>query len=348
MEIVKAEIINDITIHSIPPSMPGPSIAGSSMTNPPTAGESQSLFTPDKAIYYPLDYGDGDVYQYTVELIELDKIMISVFNSQTGITYKKYIEEDSEWFKSNIYIFRGEFNNILPILQDSLLKNNDKFPHIETETLDTLTITINYDDYMYPFELRIDIPKFVSKHGPIEDRLNSLEYQVSYLKYTLKTKIEAEIKADKPIHDNELYNSLGHLIYKGDLLQGKPHGHGIRYSDNSELILYEGEFKAGLYDGQGTKYEDTVHCFFGVIQKTYSEGGFCKGLLHGKITTCAQQGDPGRGGGVGGWTESTFNMGFLHGPQITFSEHKKKTVTTYKMGIQEGDIITFPVNPDNH
>ena len=50
------------------------------------------------------DLSDDETYQFTVELMELEKIMISVFNTQTGITFKTYIDKDGEWFKSNIYI----------------------------------------------------------------------------------------------------------------------------------------------------------------------------------------------------------------------------------------------------
>ena len=35
---------------------------------------------------------------------------------------------------------------------------------------------------------------------------------------------------------------------------GKPHGIGIQYCQDGELILYKGEFKDGYRDGQGTLY----------------------------------------------------------------------------------------------
>lgn len=261
---------------------------------------------------------DETLYQYTIELIQIDKIMISVFNSQTGISYKTYLVKDDEWFKSNIYIFRGDFKHVLPILQDSLINDKDNLPHKDIEEGDTLTITINYKDDMYPFELLIRIPKFVSKHGPIEDRLNSLEYQVKRLKHKLKKQVK-ENKVGIIDSENEIYNSMGHLIYKGDLVNKKPHGKGIRYCDDSELILYEGEFKDGLYDGQGK-----LNWFSGGSQSNgiyftqYYKGEFCKGFKHGLIETYHKDRSASHG-------PEQYVMGLLHGPSISYNEEGSKT-----------------------
>ena len=258
---------------------------------------------------------DETLYQYTIELIQIDKIMISVFNTQTGISYKTYLVKDDEWFKSNIYIFRGDFKHVLPILQDSLINDKDNLPHKDIEEGDTLTITINYKDDMYPFELLIRIPKFVSKHGPIEDRLNSLEYQVKRLKHKLKKQVK-ENKVGIIDSENEIYNSMGKLIYKGDLVNKKPHGKGIRYCDDSELILYEGEFKDGLYDGQGT-----LNWFSGGSQSnggnlsSYYKGTFCKGFKHGLIETYTKGKTK-----YYSYQSNQYVMGLLHGPRIIYNE----------------------------
>ena len=36
-------------------------------------------------------------YQYNIELIEIKKILLSVINTHTGVTYTTYIVEDDEW-----------------------------------------------------------------------------------------------------------------------------------------------------------------------------------------------------------------------------------------------------------
>ena len=53
-----------------------------------------------------------------------------------------------------------------------------------------LQITINYADDIYPFELKLDIQKHVSENGELDDRINSLEYQVRVLKEKLYEKVK--------------------------------------------------------------------------------------------------------------------------------------------------------------
>ena len=231
------------------------------------------------------------IYQFTVELIEVKKILISVFNIHTGVTFKTYINEENEWFKSNIYIFHGDYSKALTILTNSLLKNIENLPHVEKENNDELIITINYEDDMFPFQLSINIPRFVSKNGPLEDRINSLEYQINKLKDMCK-----EVKEEKKTVDDdddeedifptdEIYDSLKNLIYKGEVKNGKPHGFGIRYCNDSMGILYEGEFKDGYYGGKGKLYHYGCGAGSGGI-KWYTrlyDGIFRKGMLHGTI-----------------------------------------------------------------
>ena len=62
---------------------------------------------------------DDTLYHFTVELMDVKKVLVSVFNTQTGITYKSIITIDDKWYTSNIYIFRGVFNYVFKILTDS-------------------------------------------------------------------------------------------------------------------------------------------------------------------------------------------------------------------------------------
>ena len=160
---------------------------------------------------------DETLYQYTIELIEINKLLLSVFNVQTGITFKTYIHNDDEWFKSNIYIFHGDFNKAVTILQNSLLRDLSSLPHTEKEKNEEVMITINYEDDMYPFQLQISVPKFISKNGPLDDRINALEYQVT----KLKKKIKHVRKESNKVTTDEIYNSVGNLVYKGEMKNGK-------------------------------------------------------------------------------------------------------------------------------
>jgi small GTP-binding protein len=120
-------------------------------------------------------------YIFTCELMEVDKVMVSVFNTVTGVTYKTYIHKQDEWFTTNIHLFRGDFKRVLPLLRDSFINNHALLPYEVREHKDILHSTIQYTDTLFPFEVSLDIPKYVSKHGPMEDRVNSLEYQVKKL-----------------------------------------------------------------------------------------------------------------------------------------------------------------------
>ena len=227
------------------------------------------------------DLTDGEeTYQFTVELMEIEKIMISVFNTQTGNTFKTYIDKEGEWFKSNIYIFHADFSKALAILKDSLLNNVPILPHNEKEIKDILTIAINYEDAMYPFQLTINIPKYVSKNGPLEDRIVSLEYQVNKLKLT-------QIKK-KHVSD-EVLNEVGNLIYKGEMKDGKRHGKGIEYSPNIKgSVIYEGEFVDGYYEGEGVL--NLVSSNSPIKNQNSYTGTFKNGVYHGLIKTMNEQG----------------------------------------------------------
>ena len=103
--------------------------------------------------------------------------------------------------------------------------------------------------------------------------------------YTRIQKLET-----KKSHRDEIYNDMGILIYKGEMKDGKPHGIGIQYCQDSELILYEGEFKDGYRDGNGTLYWYNGGDFsggsdgdIGTGENTLLVGSFRRGLFDGNI-----------------------------------------------------------------
>ena len=122
-----------------------------------------------------------DEYTFICDLMEIDKIMVSVFHTNTGITYKIYINKTDDWFIKNIHIFRGDFNKVIHLLNDCFINNNKLLPYIVTDIKGGINIKINYTDTLFPFELDLDIPKYISKNGELEDKVNSLEYQVKKL-----------------------------------------------------------------------------------------------------------------------------------------------------------------------
>ena len=276
----------------------------------------------------PVDdlYDDDETYQFTVELMELEKIMISVFNTQTGITFKTYIDKDSEWFQSNIYIFHADFSEALSILKNSLLTNDPILPHVEKEIKDTLLITINYEDTMYPFQLHTSIPKYFSG-SLLEDRIVSLEYQVNKLKQGTKKKKVKQVS-------DEIYDAVGNLIYKGEMKDGKRHGQGIEYCPTKkDVVIYEGEFVDGYYEGEGVLY--LVSSNLPNMNNTYYTGTFKNGLFHGLIKHMTDD-------GVIKQSEATYKNGNLEGLSTSYTGGNttkpswKQLEIYYKNGKQHG------------
>lgn len=230
----------------------------------------------------PIDNNeDESKYNITIDLIEVSKLLITIFNTEKGNTYKKYIEKDSEWFKSNIYAFGGIIGKLQNILNKSLVIGDDTLPYKLEEGNEELFLNINHLHELLPFELSLQIPRVFSD-CKLEDRIISLEYQIQRLKSKLN-----DMKVSKKGKSNEdgIYNAMGILIYKGEMKDGKPHGIGIQYCQDSELILYKGEFKDGYRDGQGTLYRYDGGDFSGGSDGVKNEyvGGFKRGLFHGEI-----------------------------------------------------------------
>ena len=126
----------------------------------------------------------------------------------------------------------------------------------------------------------------------------------------------------------QIYGLLGNLIYEGDIKDGKPHGKGIRYCDDSGEPLYEGEFKHGLYDGEGTLYgySGGSQCN-GHKAGSYYRGTFSKGMKHGKIIH--------RYIGENSNTYYMFDykMGVMDGEYITIQDNKQMIYGVYKNGV---------------
>jgi hypothetical protein len=303
----------------------------------------------------------GEQYQYLVDLIEVDKLLVSVFNITTGYTFVTYIQKDDAWYKEHIYSFRGEIRELQTILTNCFISRKPELKHTVVEDKDSLRVTITYSACMFPFEMTLNLNKRISAHNPLEDRVNSLEYQVKRLQARLS---EASSNAVSEAGSNavseagsnavsevieesvseptgELVNALGHRIYKGELLQGKAHGQGIRYCDNREIIIYEGGFKNGLYDGQGTLYhipniqvaEGKGRHLDGIIKE---EGGFKQGFRHGLVHTHHKDYI---------YMSAHYDMGLYHGLVTTYatppSTEPKQSEHHYKHGVLHGTCTVY-------
>ena len=227
-------------------------------------------------------FDDDETYKISLDMVQIDRIFINIFNTRSGFSFKTFIDKDSKWYKSNIYIYRDDFSQLYNILDKSIVQKDESFNYVLSEEKEKICLKISYNNDMFPFELVIDIPRYISEKGELEDRINSLEYQVERLRSKTKSK---SLKVNNIMVNDigEIYNIYGLLVYKGQMKDGKPHGKGIKYFEDAEIILYEGEFKNGLYDGQGVLTPrgqgDTIN---GQIRNDWGDvGNFCKGLKDG-------------------------------------------------------------------
>lgn len=99
----------------------------------------------------------------------------------------------------------------------------------------------------------------------------------------------ATIKIDSPKYTTfsgkaKIIDSMGVVIYVGQMEKGNPNGYGVQYTSEGN-ILYEGNFKSGKYSGQGKLYNsDGVMIYDGEFSNNKYEGS---GKLYnniGKIT----------------------------------------------------------------
>lgn len=263
---------------------------------------------------HPIDNNEEESkYNITIDLIEVSKLLITIFNTEKGITYKKYIEKDSEWFKSNIYAFGGIIGKLQNILNKSLVIGDDALPYKLEEGNEELFLNINHLHELLPFELSLKIPRVFSD-CKLEDKIISLEYQIQRLKSLLN---DVKVSEKGKSNEDEIYNAMGILIYKGELKDGKPHGIGNQYCQDSELILYKGEFKDGYRDGQGTLY--------------WYYGGNVSGGCNGDLNT-----------GVKNEFVGSFKRGLFHG-EINRKHNAGSQLALYEEGIRKQVIRTDAV-----
>uniref|UniRef100_A0A6C0BT66 MORN repeat protein n=1 Tax=viral metagenome TaxID=1070528 RepID=A0A6C0BT66_9ZZZZ len=272
---------------------------------------------------------DDENYKISLDLVQVDRIYINIFNTKSGISFKTFIDKNSQWYNDNIYIYRDNFTQLYNILKKSLIENDKDLNYTIIENKEKIILKIIYNNDMFSFNLIIDIPRYISDKGELEDRINSLEYQVERLRNKLNNKT-MKINSEKINNIEEIYNKYGHLVYKGQMKNGKPHGKGIKYFEDAEVIQYEGEFKNGLYDGYGIlKYNSFGNTIDG--RKSSSGdyvGNFCKGLMNGEIFNDNLNGTK---------YYTNYKMGIQDGLYKYINKDGSVYTSNYKDGIQYGE-----------
>ncbi|MBF0278768.1 MAG: tetratricopeptide repeat protein [SAR324 cluster bacterium] len=104
----------------------------------------------------------------------------------------------------------------------------------------------------------------------------------------------------------QLVSKKGFIIYEGQWVNGKRHGHGTSFfHENPEIKEYEGQWKAGKFDGQGIysyiyggkyqgQFQNGQHHGQGILYSSdgskYYEGQWENGEIHGQGTQYAKDG----------------------------------------------------------
>ena len=249
-----------------------------------------------------IDIVNEDKYKFVVDMIDISTILINIMNTDTGVNYKLYIKKDDKWYINNAHKIQNDFSQLYKLINDCLTNQYSEFKYKLLEEKDEINLKINMkkQSQFFKLELEFILPRYISENGIVDDRLNSLEYQINkirksvYVEHDLKTlydniKIIEENLSDisDKLHnrssnkDNKIYNEYGNLIYKGDIVNGKREGKGIEFCPISGQILYNGEFKNGYYHGNGILYLKSSNQ--ASVYPAYYQGNFNKGLFDGKI-----------------------------------------------------------------
>jgi hypothetical protein len=238
-------------------------------------------------------------YKFTIDLIDINTISFNIMNTDTGVNYKLYIKKDSEWSKENLYKIQNDFSQLYQILNDCVNNDSSEFKYDLSEEKDNINfkISMKHETKFFKLNLELNLERYISENGIIDDRLNSIEYQLNKLREdnikakkildSLENLVEDINNMNKNfIKSNDKYkilNDCGNLIYEGHIKNNKRDGEGIEYCPTTGQILYDGNFKDGYYHGQGTLYHKGSNQCITINESQYWKGKFKAGLFDGLV-----------------------------------------------------------------
>jgi hypothetical protein len=244
-----------------------------------------------------INSSNEEPYKYIIEMIDIDTLLFNIMNTDTGINYKLYIKKDSEWCKENMYKIQNDFSQLYQIMNDCIFDDESDFRYELEQEKDMIKFKIKMkkDTKFFKLELDFELERYISDNGIIDDRLNSIEYQLNKLRegnITSKKITELEKKVcDIQLNINiieveniyRVFNECNNLIYKGEMKNGKRDGKGLEYCPNTGQILYDGNFKDGYYNGHGELYNKSTNQCITINEQQYWKGNFKCGLFDGLI-----------------------------------------------------------------
>ena len=292
----------------------------------------------------PLQSFDNEsIYHFKIELIEINKIMIEIFNSRTGIKYRTYLNSSDKWWDDNSSKFQNDFSKVYEIINNCISKTKEYLNHEIQESNDILSLKIIYMNDLFPFDTLIKIQRMISKNGLTDEKINVLEYQLNKIRDMVSSEnIIYSKKNSIPDGDNiEINNELNNIIFKGSFKNNKRNGFGTEYDPNTGEEIFKGNYKDGYCDGSGESYNKSI-----LTRKSE----YKKGIFHGKsISYCIYPGDTTNKVKIS--CEEHYQDGLHHGENICYKfcnrtqKHYISVKTNYVNGSQNGKVSNYQIFP---
>ena len=143
-------------------------------------------------------------YTYKVELIEVNKISLVVFNTTTGIKYQRYIEEYSELWEDLKLNFQHNFSLCFKMLTKALLDKDQGFNVSILHNIDYVVLQLSYINDLLGFTIDINVNQY--KKDNLQESVNILDYKHNLLEDENKS-LKSEIK-----HIHEELTELKRII----------------------------------------------------------------------------------------------------------------------------------------
>ena len=287
-------------------------------------------------------------YRFKVELLEVEKVMIEVLNSQSGVKFRTYLNKTDNWWDENASKFQNDFSKVYPIVNSCILKEKDSLQYEFEEKDDILSLKIIYVDDIFPFDLTVKIQRLISKNGLTDEKINVLEYQLGMMRNMIAT-VNKPITNVNSIPDGEnieIFNELNNLVFKGSFKNNKRNGPGTEYNPDTGAVMFKGTYKDGYRDGEFEQYNS-----YGELTRTVE---YKKGIFHGKSISYTVFAEDETGERRVSCIEH-YKDGKTHGDSkvYNYSSHAKdpqkryfiKNTSQYKEGHQDGLCVQYIIDP---
>ena len=292
-------------------------------------------------------------YRFKVELLEVEKVMIEVLNSQSGVKFRTYLNKTDNWWDENASKFQNDFSKVYPIVNSCILKERDSLQYEFEEKDDILSLKIIYVNDMFPFDVTIKIQRLISKNGLTDEKINILEYQLGMMRNMIATMNKPTMNKPTtnmntiPDGDNiEIFNELNNLVFKGSFKNNKRNGPGTEYHPDTGAVVFKGTYKDGYRDGEGEHYGSN-----GELTQTVE---YKKGIFHGKCIhyTVFAEDEIGERRVV---RNLHYKDGKTHGDSVTYGYSSRakdpqkryfiQTTSQWKEGHQDGLCVQYIIDP---